>query len=205
MIISTTALQDYRLKHNTSQPYAFTCTSEGIFCNDCRELILCSRDLSTGQLQQSLYMSCRYDEICDSSNQCKKPPAFPPCSPISHVGFVCSKPGMYPDPGDCKKYYICAPDNSGVLTAHGYDCRSEGTGRGFGYDPKSTFCNKLLSNDQCSGYPIPLCTGLQSAALAANPTLYYDCKPYPNDPTVLYPFQSRCDNGKKYTPIYDCR
>jgi len=130
----------------------------------------------------------------------------PDCDPYKDIKFDCLTVGVFPDPGDCRVYHVCArkmPEDEGeVFTYTKVIC--EGPQNEYGFNPKTGLCDKKLTNRRCDTYPI-LCPGAGSFALTANSVFYYECLKHQNSPgDWRYPFQKRCLNGKKYTGN-DCK
>jgi len=198
--VSNETLIDYRLKYRRPFPLPpFACTATGLACENCRHLVYCRSDGNDGWDKEDQY-SCPNDEIC-VDGRCTKTPS-PACSPWDHLEFPCGSSGMFPNPGDCQRYHFCIPDIDvpQYLTESRAECLPD-----YGYNPKTTFCDKKLTNQECKGYPVPFCKHLGDvAALRENSAIYYECSIHIDDDTVLYPYLKSCPNGKPFNPRTGC-
>lgn len=77
---------------------------------------------------------------------------------------------------------------------------------GYGYNAKTTFCDKKLVNGVCPlTYPIPLCkTAGQNGPVPENQSMYYICV-IDRTTKVLRPELKVCKNGKLYKPTAGCQ
>jgi len=190
------------------------CKQTGLMCKSCEELVFCAVDQS-GEWTQRPVQTCPAETACRGTS-CISEENVPECSSLSKVEFPCSTVGVFPNPGDCKKYHMCYPDGAAVKHAV-VDCENSDH---YGYNPKTTFCDKKLpTNGYCTGFQVPKCEKLgDNGPVPLNPTLYYMCLPepiitiissrannYEDEEIKLYPFQLACENGKVYTKNSGCK
>ncbi|KAF5308068.1 hypothetical protein FQR65_LT06443 [Abscondita terminalis] len=175
-------------------------SNDGFICDGCYTVKYCMKD-ENNQWVTEFIGNCPTREVCKDgdcmiSNSCPFP---------DYVEFQCLTTGIFPDPSDCMKYHICIVD-----TAAGIDYHKELTCVGkYQYNPLTTVCSTKLPTDGCTEPNVPPCARLfETGRIPGNPSLYYECRNYTNGADItefLYPYQKRCDNGKRYNPaIHDC-
>lgn len=168
------------------------CTEEGLMCKSCKQVALCISDGEGGFKQVDT-------ETCDSEKQqtCKNAKctteANPSCVEEISIAFPCTSKGVFPDPYNCKKYYICCVEGN---TRDVNNCDKD-----HAYDPVTTYCKTPLKNQTCTELSVPKCTKPgQLDALVKNKSIYYICQMKTTEAgqSILYPVQYLCPNGKSF-------
>uniref|UniRef100_A0A1Y1LCW0 Chitin-binding type-2 domain-containing protein n=1 Tax=Photinus pyralis TaxID=7054 RepID=A0A1Y1LCW0_PHOPY len=171
----------------------------GLACSSCNEIgrCLCNSDGSNCTITG--YQPCPAGRIC-KQGRCVVGSI---CTPEKPPEFLCSSPGMFPDPYDCKAYYFCAPCDGTVLKAVRVACGEDlATGTKYGYNPATYVCSNRLTNGECTTLPIPVCKRpFEMGVVGGNSNLYYTCLNVTvgNQMTsTLYPYQDACELGRRY-------
>lgn len=170
---------------------ASICTEEGLMCRNCNQAILCIgngdggfNEIDTETCNSSIPETCLNGLCTIDSN--------PGCVEQAKIIFPCNNKGMFPDPFDCRKYYICCTVGKSEISTCDKD---------HAYDPLTTYCKTPLPNSTCTNTPLPTCIKAgQLGSLTINPSIYYICqlKTTTDNKKVLYPMQYLCPNGKKF-------
>uniref|UniRef100_A0A336KMD4 CSON010844 protein n=1 Tax=Culicoides sonorensis TaxID=179676 RepID=A0A336KMD4_CULSO len=126
----------------------------------------------------------------------------------SAADFFCTDIGYFPDPLNCRNYYICSYDPlTQDITPKLYTCpvnhifNYANTKECYRYiNPPASMCPNITCNGQASSYPI---------VHPRNRDYYYFCMPHPLKPDEnrFLPIMFRCEegwvfNGRKC--VYDC-
>ncbi|KAF5308069.1 hypothetical protein FQR65_LT06444 [Abscondita terminalis] len=177
----------------------------GLTCKNCSTVLHCQANGVNSWLATPAG-SCPINKKC-VNGQCVNAARCP----FPDVKFTCLTVGMFPDPGNCTKYYVCVYVNS-VLTPYEVNCEGNDVSLKYGYNPEKYSCSDVLpSNGQCQNYYVPICRYPYDVGIIPRTSIYYECKYYVDEQDninldILYPYQKRCDNGKIYNIATDqCR
>ncbi|KAF5306325.1 hypothetical protein FQA39_LY09023 [Lamprigera yunnana] len=190
-------VRENQVESTTTADLSTHCNKPGLQCAGCNLSILCS--LSNGKWSAIEYETCTEKQTCNKGV----------CSDVAtreclDQDYKCrTQEGMFPDPNSCKEFHYCVPGGTNnSLNVHSSKCSE-----GYSYNALSTYCDILLKNKTCNGYPVPECTEpAQTGALKENPVIYYICLPIQGQSNVLYPNLDACPNGKKYDALsYSCK
>ncbi|XP_075216623.1 uncharacterized protein LOC142321955 [Lycorma delicatula] len=124
---------DYTLKYTE----ALESCDKSYSCLNCTTVQICKKYYNGTVSKKYIFQCPSSNPYCDiDSGACRSTSKDPTCAPISHE-FICSEDGYYPNPTNCRKYYICV---KGV--AYSFDCSNIGTGY---YNSKSQNCEYQYS------------------------------------------------------------
>lgn len=101
--------------------------------------------------------------------------------------------GVFPDPYNCTKYYICVEGESGKLVSYAYSCSGN-----WGYNMLSTYCDIPLEYGSCPKELLtPPCKELASTgSLEKNKSIWYIC--VLGKDNILVHDLHLCPNGHMY-------
>lgn len=173
-------------------PPEFTCSVAGLQCKDCETVVNCL-DMG-GKFLEITTSNCGEGETCNNGTCSKE--ANHQCSGLSKIKFAChGAVGMFPDPADCQKYYVCAP---GIDLAYEAKCDSDRA-----YDMTRTYCSlKMGAGKKCPlSTTVPTCTKPGYTFVLANKSIFGMCVIEKIDnKAYLVPRLYLCPNGGTYTP-----
>lgn len=139
----------------------------GFICLDCECLGLCLQrngiwevipietcDVAKGIFCNTLLGTC--------SNQTGS------CNP--NLGrFICTSPGIYPDPYDCQAYHVCYLNGNNLIAAD-LECNA-----GTAFNPATGDCSLLATPEFCNEYPYKCENAGDTGAWRMNPQIFYVC------------------------------
>lgn len=170
---------------NNNMKIPVECTKPGHICNDCWYSINCL-PIEDGFLED--LQVCPGGTTCiDSTGQCGISTHYE-CDGSYPASISCHGEGVFPDPSNCKKYYMC--DEEQVMT-YG-ECRG-----GSAFNPSTNRCDKKIKDMNRCLSPLPICYNLtQTGAVEGNPNIFYRCKRvYVDDENHFYPEIYSCPDN----------
>ncbi|KAF5308071.1 hypothetical protein FQR65_LT06446 [Abscondita terminalis] len=182
---------DFRLSENLYPTSSHICENNlynGYMCKNCTTLVYCKNSKEELFIENCPDKKLCIGGRCVTASKCPSP----------DVPFICSNPGIFPDPGNCTKYHICVERNNN-LEHFEEQCEGNENGLQYGYNPEKLACSDALSNGHCRNNYVPFCKQIFDVGTIPRTSIYYECNYYTNpklDNTLLYPYQRRCDNGK---------
>lgn len=168
--------------------------TSGFICTTCDILSTC---IKIGQTWQTISL-----EVCDAAkglycNQklgsCSN--STGPCNPIGQPGnFVCTSPGVFPDPYDCQLYHMCYT-NGLNLVAINVNC-----GRNAAFNPTTGDCS-LTTNASICSEPMFNCDIVgRMQAWPGNNNIFYVCHAkMQNNDRILFPELHRCSSNEVFS------
>lgn len=152
----------------TEGPEQFECTQAGFFCNECKESYFCFPIGDGSFLAQKVEDCIANGKTClESTGECTTGENIKCNDNVTSYKFDCHQPGMFPDPYDCKKYYICSQRYLGQPEEH--SCKDNA------YNPLTTLCNKKLVGSKCDPLLKPCQSAGEVGVIPGHPSMYYIC------------------------------
>lgn len=158
----------------------------GFVCHaDCKSVAWC---LNTGDKWETIITeTCGEDEFCNQVNgTCSSEIDF--CDDSNEESnFSCMTEGLFPDPFNCHKYYVCyQPQGTQNIVAVSFNCPL-----GLAFNVKSNKCSSIDGKNECK--PLLRCSRPgEMHAWPYNDNIFYMCIKQDNS---LYPSLTRCENG----------
>lgn len=143
------------------------CEKPGFTCYSCWNSLLCIDDGDGDFLVD--FQECPPGTTCqESTGQCGTSTHYE-CDDDGHYAyFNCHAIGVFPDPFNCRKYYMC---NKHLVHLEA-QCSNE-----YAFDPSTNRCTRKIKDmDRCLS-PVPVChNSSQIGPIEGNPNTYYRCK-----------------------------
>lgn len=159
------------------------CDRQGLLCKDCETLVRCIADGAGFGRYPVAICNKSAGEYCNKDYQCSTAPN-PACANEDYR-LYCNDIGMFPDPFNCKKFFMCP-----YIGYHGIAFRC---GNDYAYNMVTTFCDIKLRHCSNSVLPVPFCQRTGQMGALANKSLWYICV-FVNG--VITPQLHVCPNGK---------
>ncbi|XP_030385761.1 uncharacterized protein LOC115632670 [Scaptodrosophila lebanonensis] len=176
--------------------------SPGPLCETCELMSLCVKN-SNGWFGIPL-VSCdvKNGYYCNARlGVCSKD--LGPCHPLATAdNFKSNLPGIFPDPYDCQRYYLCYYEGS-TLTCVIANCDVSKA-----FDASTGQCSVSPQSAACTQKQFECPYVGHIAAWPTNPNIYYVCKATVkqniNDTIIIYPLLQRCSDGQIFVDSF-CR
>lgn len=144
------------------------CTAPGYSCNDCFNTKTCI--MINGELLESI-------EACPSGTSCQESTGVCvgsgtyECSPGDLAPFKCPSIGIYPNPFNCRSYYMCSFETERDISSVEILCPN-----GWAFDPFTGRCSKKIENPpKCDGL-VPICSSEgERGQIKGSTGFYYQC------------------------------
>lgn len=168
--------------------------SSGLICQGCSLLARCVR--IRGDWETIPVETCSNEDgyYCNvkmggCSNQTG------PCHPINiKSNFACTSEGVFPNPYDCQRYYMCYNAIKSTLVAVHVEC---GGKRAF--SAATGDCSLTLDDDVCATKQYSCDNAGDSQAWPGNSNVFYICKAdFDQGHRILYPALYRCAWGEVF-------
>lgn len=158
----------------------------GFVCHaNCKTVAFC---LNTGDRWETIITeTCGEEEFCNQvSGTCSKEKGS--CNNNGDdVNFSCKTEGLFPDPYDCHKYYLCyKPAGNRQLVAVNINCPPETA-----FNVEKGDCSLAAENDVCT-QQFECSKPGEMHAWPNNDNIFYICI---RQESGLYPSLSRCEKG----------
>lgn len=169
------------------QAVTMPCRAAGTQCSDCDNWTVCTN--VNGVLLPVISMKCseiKKDYVCnDELKECSAT-TTDKCKPgVPGAQSRCKTAGYFPDPDDCKKYYICTEISNGIFIEEIKTCNDPRS-----YNASSELC-EIIDNTQCTS-PSVDCQNTFIAGFAEFPEYFAVCIPIPGDPPTHNKLVFKC-------------
>lgn len=174
-----------RLENNLKKEVM--CTKPGNICYDCWTSLFC---IQVGEDFYEDFQYCPTGTTCvNSTGQCGVSTHYE-CDG-DYLFSYCHGLGIFPDPFNCKKYFMCDSD----LDKASGECRG-----GYAFNPSTYRCDRKLKDmNQCLS-PVPICHSLsQMGPVEGSPGIFYRCnREYLGDDYHFYPELYACPDNQHF-------
>ncbi|XP_055377105.1 uncharacterized protein LOC129609205 [Condylostylus longicornis] len=170
----------------------------GFHCDGCSKMVYCIKPIGAdwiteeiGQCDENKNLYCNeLYKNCSSTKNCSS-------NDVTEVDLVfnCKNEGIFPNPYDCKTYFICSKDSKSSSLSKDYiKCPD-----GYAFNPMSNLCNERYDNNELCKRQYKCNAVYDIAAWPTNNNIFYVCKEGRfgvSNEKFLYPELYSCEPDK---------